>query len=77
MICFAGHDIKIGDYVEFESDRQIEQGPCTKRVIDAHKLSIFLEADRPGEEISVDRSMLIVNKRSTHHRDGRPLFICP
>ena len=67
-------EMKVGDAVEFLSDQQTQKGPSSGRVIEREGLTVTVQhSDHPGEVFSV--ADLSVDKLSSHHRDGAPLWI--
>lgn len=66
--------MKIGDAVEFLSDRQTEKGPSAGRVIErSHKTVTIEHSDHPGECFAAAK--LSVERLSKHYMDGAPLWM--
>lgn len=62
--------MKVGDAIEFLSDRQTEKGPSAGRVISrAGDVVCIRHSDDPGEMF--DASTLIVERLSTHRHGGQ------
>lgn len=61
--------MKVGDAVEFISDRQTEKGPSSGRVVERNGESVTIaHSDSPGESFRVED--LRVQRLSIHHKGG-------